>query len=152
MPHNNKETQRKYWKEYYQEHKADIKRRAVEWGRSKKGRQYYRDYYQKNKASAIITRRQYNERIKKEVLAHYGNGKCACVRCGESRLACLSIDHIGSGGTAHRKREHISAGNNFYHWLRRQGFPKGYQVLCMNCQYVKRVENNENNRQLSASL
>jgi len=31
-------------------------------------------------------------------------------------------------------------GSRFYYWLRRQGYPEGYQTLCMNCQWIKRSE------------
>ena len=75
-------------------------------------------------------------KIKLEVLTHYGNGKCACVMCGESRLACLSIDHIDGGGKSH-KRALGRYGSPFYRWLIKQGFPDGYQTLCMNCQFSK---------------
>ncbi len=77
---------------------------------------------------------------KLEVLTHYGNGKCACVKCGESRLACLSIDHINGRGKEDRGKR---LGIAFYRHLRRNNYPSGYQTLCMNCQFVKRIENNE---------
>ena len=74
--------------------------------------------------------------IKREVLAHYGKNQLACVICGESRLACLSIDHIDGGGKSHRK-ELNAYGHRFYKRLKQANFPKGYQTLCMNCQFVK---------------
>ena len=74
--------------------------------------------------------------IKKEVLTHYGNNKLACITCGESRLACLSIDHIDGNGCHHRK-EWNRYGYRFYIRLKRDGFPAGYQTLCMNCQFIK---------------
>jgi len=76
--------------------------------------------------------------IKTEVLTHYGKGRLACVMCGESRLACLSIDHIAGGGISHRK-ELNAYGYRFYKKLKRDNFPKGYQTLCMNCQFVKAI-------------
>lgn len=76
--------------------------------------------------------------IKVEVLTHYGKGRLACRMCGESRLACLSIDHINGRGISHRKSLN-RYGYRFYIWLKRQGFPKGYQTLCMNCQFVKAI-------------
>lgn len=76
--------------------------------------------------------------IKTEVLTHYGKGRLACVMCGESRLACLSIDHIKGGGHKHRSKLG-KEGYKFYTWLKKEDFPKGYQTLCMNCQFVKSV-------------
>lgn len=84
---------------------------------------------------------KYRTKVKTEVLIHYGNGKCQCVMCGESRLACLSIDHINGGGNQIRKG-HGRGGTALYISLRREGFPKGYQTLCMNCQFCKVVLDN----------
>jgi len=82
--------------------------------------------------------------IKKDILTHYGNGRCACTKCGESRLACLSIDHIKGGGNKQRQGK-LRGTVPFYLWLRSNGYPEGYQTLCMNCQFVKRFERGEHN-------
>lgn len=67
---------------------------------------------------------------KKEVMFQYGNS-CQC--CGEENLDFLAIDHIEGGGTKHR--EEVGGGSNFYLLLKKQGFPKGYRVLCHNCNF-----------------
>ena len=85
---------------------------------------------------------EYRKLIKADVLTHYSNGKLACIQCGESRVACLSIDHIDGQGYKHRTKED-TGGGAFYRLLKKQGYPKGYQTLCMNCQFVKKSENNE---------
>jgi len=96
-------------------------------------KEYHKRWYQeKGKAREAKARVD----IKTETLTHYGSGRLACVMCGESRLACLSLDHIDGGGRFHRK-ELNRYGYRFYILLKRQGFPKGYQTLCMNCQFVK---------------
>ncbi len=56
----------------------------------------------------------------------YG-GSCAC--CGESRLAFLAIDHPNNDGAAHRKSGVDKIGN----WLFKHNYPKGFRVLCHNC-------------------
>jgi len=94
-------------------------------------RQWYQSFGKQREAELRVE-------IKREVLTHYGNGKLACVTCGESRLACLSIDHIDGGGVSHRK-ELNAYGYRFYGRLKRANFPKGYQTLCMNCQFVKAI-------------
>ena len=72
------------------------------------------------------------------VLTHYGNGKLACVKCGFDDVRALSLDHInGLNGAA---REQIL---KLRLRLIREGFPGGYQTLCMNCQWIKRHENHE---------
>ena len=54
-------------------------------------------------------------------------------------IRALSIDHINSDGASHRKE----VGNGMYRWLLKNNFPEGFQVLCMNCQFIKRETNNE---------
>jgi hypothetical protein len=64
-----------------------------------------------------------------DALTAYGGAVCAC--CGESNVKFLTIDHINGGGTAERKK--IKGVCSIYRWLKRQGYPFGYQVLCYNC-------------------
>lgn len=87
--------------------------------------------------------RQWRADVKQVVLTHYGKGRCACVICGESRLACLSLDHMAGNGKQESKLLGHGGGANFYSYLRRIDYPGGYQTLCMNCQWVKRFTNTE---------
>jgi hypothetical protein len=67
-----------------------------------------------------------------QVFAAYGGYKCNC--CGESEPMFLSIDHIDNNGAEERRSGlYAGSGIGFYMWLRKSGFPSGYQVLCMNC-------------------
>lgn len=137
-----KEELREYNRNYYLEHREEKRvehnsssrtyymehRDRVNVERRRKTRQgYCRDYY-----------RKYNRNLKIQVLTYYGNGLLACVICSESRLDCLTIDHIGGGGNQHRKEIKRLGGHPFYLWLRKQNYPRGYQTLCMNCQFIKK--------------
>lgn len=82
-------------------------------------------------------------RLKPTVLTHYGNGKLACVKCGFDDIKALTIDHIDGNGANHRRAIGVGAGNSFYRWLKENNFPEGYQVLCMNCQWIKMVDQKE---------
>lgn len=107
-----------YAKEYYSKNKERYKRQAEE-------------YYSKNKERINQVTKEYHTRIKLDILSHYANGppKCAC--CGESHIEFLGIDHINGKGTQHRRE--IGVGVSIYNWLRRNNYPKGYRVLCHNC-------------------
>lgn len=69
---------------------------------------------------------------KEQVFTAYGGYKCNC--CGESEPMFLSIDHIDNNGAEERRSGlYAGSGVGFYQWLRKSGFPSGYQVFCMNC-------------------
>lgn len=75
--------------------------------------------------------------FRKEILSHYG-GICAC--CGEAEMDFLAVDHINNDGHNHRdsKGRRITA----YHlcrYLEQNGYPSGYQILCVNCNWSKRL-------------
>lgn len=92
----------------------------------------------KDNKSACVRR----ERIKEAVFAAYGGYKCAC--CGETEPLFLTIDHIDNNGAEHRRKitgKRHSAGYHTYKWLLKNNFPDGFQVLCMNCNYGKRMNN-----------
>jgi hypothetical protein len=71
------------------------------------------------------------QKMRDEVFAAYGGYRCAC--CDETEPVFLEIDHIDGGGRAERKALGKYGGQNFYHWLHRNGCPPGYRVLCSNC-------------------
>jgi hypothetical protein len=75
-------------------------------------------------------------KLRDDVFEAYGGYICAC--CGETEPKFLSIDHINNDGGKERKSGlYNSSGTAFYLWLRKNAFPPGYQVLCMNCQVGK---------------
>ena len=81
--------------------------------------------------------------FKLSVLAHYCEAEVKCVRCGFQDIRALSIDHINGKGRQHRNQVGATHGRAFYNWLKENNFPIGYQVLCMNCNWIKRFENKE---------
>lgn len=89
----------------------------------------------------VIRNRARRVRIKREVIGHYSDGKFSCNRCRFSDMRALSIDHINGGGSKHRRE--VGVGNAFYNWLRNNHYPNGYQVLCLNCQFITRHEQYE---------
>ena len=97
-------------------------------------------------AELIEFRKKQNEKgrisaqaVKDEVYAAYGGYICAC--CGETEKAFLSIDHIYNDGAEHKRRENLQTGEQMHRWIKRHNFPPGFQVLCMNCNWGKRMNN-----------
>ena len=110
-------------------------------------------WYQKNKEKVLLQRHErykdlasnpnYHKTVNARTKAirdsyralaieHYG-GKCAC--CGETEPDFLSFDHIGGGGSKHRKE--VLRGRTMGAWLVRNGYPEGFQILCHNCNLAR---------------
>lgn len=87
--------------------------------------QHHLDYHRNN-----------TRKIKKRTMDQYGG---ACVCCGEAELDFLTIDHIHEDGAAHRREigPTKKSGVHFYLWLKKNEYPSGFQVLCMNCNLSK---------------
>lgn len=86
---------------------------------------------EQNREEHYAKKKSYYRKTRETVILHYG-GKCAC--CGESDIRFLAFDHINNDGAKHRReigRTTIS------YWLRKNGYPKGFQVLCHNCNMAK---------------
>ena len=87
---------------------------------------------QENKRNKDIRNK---ERIK--VIEHYSNGKNCCSICGINDMDVLTVDHVNGGGNQERK-------NTTHHtcrYLIRSGYPKGYRILCMNCNMKEAKKN-----------
>ena len=70
-----------------------------------------------------------------------------CVSCGFNDIRALQIDHINGGGNKHRLNSH---GRTIYYLILANPDEsiKKYQVLCANCNWIKRCEKNENRGRL----
>jgi len=93
----------------------------------------------------VAARRRHGQKLKLEVVHAYSPGhRCQCEEvacwhegaCPVVDLRALSVDHKNGGG---RKETAITGGGvHLYRSLILRGFPPGYQILCLNCQFVKR--------------
>lgn len=101
---------------------------------------YMRSWRGRNPDRARELCRESNARVKADVIAAYG-GKC--VKCGFVDPRALQVDHVNGGGHRHLKALRVSKGTSFYYWLRKNGYPTEFQLLCANCNWIKRVENQE---------
>lgn len=116
-----------------------------------KSRAAYAAWYARNKEKAreqkrIVMKRlrdespeKYNAQSRKakvkEKLAlfvMYGN---KCKMCGFSDMRALSLDHVLDNGNVERKE---LGERGVYRRAKSQYRPDEYQILCMNCQFIKR--------------
>lgn len=106
----------------------------------RKHRLTHPDYLEKERIRMRIKRgvpgyvekeRQHYQNQRITVLEHYSGGHTHCACCSEDKIEFLTIDHINGGGTEHRRC--IGNGRSIYRWLKNNGYPDGFRVLCMNC-------------------
>jgi hypothetical protein len=102
-----------------------------------------RSYYKANQDRILEGVRNRRKKYRLEALQHYSGGtpKCSCNGCTETHIEFLTIDHIGGGGSKHRRElsspgrqnQRSPGGLAFYYWLRNNNYPEGFRVLCWNC-------------------
>jgi len=129
-----KKKRQKYMKKYYEIKKN---RKRI----NKQAQQYYLNHPEKREERYKKRKEKYR-RVKREVFRLLGN---KCVRCGFSDIRALQLDHIKGGGGIERRK--IGSSMYLYFYIIKQlkkgkGFDK-YQLLCANCNWIKRSEEKE---------
>jgi len=144
---------------HYLKHAEEIKAKAREWCKKNPEHKKARDkaYYLENRDRICAQYREYSkkryrenhavrerqirndketrEELKSAVLAQYGN---ACVSCGFTDVRALQLDHKFGGGCQERKRHSLKT-----MYKMALATPDRYQILCANCNWIKRAERNE---------
>lgn len=134
--------------EIYQKDPARHARSSREWyhlhkDRTRPHRKAIRQRYEaanREKMSQKASGVHYRKKLK--VLVHLG-GAC-CVRCRFSDLRVLQIDHIHGGGC--KERRSIGGYNGILNRILSMSPDQAkqeYQVLCANCNVIKKHENRE---------
>jgi len=88
------------------------------------------------------TKRRWDTYIKRLVLTHYGkDGKPMCCwrGCRITNLDMLTLDHKNNDGGIKRDKGEQPFGKAIYSWVKNHLFPKEFQTLCWNHQWVKRM-------------
>lgn len=118
------------------------------WGKQAKGRsttrkEYFKNYRKTHKVSYILPKHRTaeNDRNTKLRIALIEFMGGACVQCGFSDFRALQIDHINGGGRNDRRLY-----GTRYWKIVKESIIKGekkYQLLCANCNFIKRYTHNE---------
>jgi hypothetical protein len=131
-----KEHRKEYCKEHFEERKANnreyIRRLRLDPAR-------WNVFRERQK----INGKNFRERTKYRIFNLYSGGEPKCAQCGENRMVCLSIDHIQGDGAKHRRELNGGRGTELYLSIEKNYDPSRFQVLCMNCQWVKRANRDE---------
>lgn len=142
------ECQKAYKVEYAKRFKEKA-RAAQKRYRMRLGSEHYREYCRERRKAKIasMTPEQLAEfrraeagkskrliaQLKDEAFKAYGGWRCSC--CSETQRLFLTIDHIHGNGR--KMREIHGQTGQFYRWLKKCGYPAGFQVLCINCNFGK---------------
>ena len=147
--------------EYYQDHKEQIR----EYNRKhyEINKEYHKKYYQEHRDKRVIRDREYsklyhiNHKDEKALKARYRRlktkqflfellGGKRCIKCGFSDERALQFDHINGGGCKDYDRfggrKRVDSMQKYY-IKHPEEAKKTLQVLCANCNWIKRHENNE---------
>jgi len=124
-----------YQKEF-KKRPESISKHTLWWREYRKTDKYkeYKKGYRARVKDVIAAERQ---NLKKEVMDKMG-GKC--VKCGFNDYRAVQIDHINGDGHAD------NVGGQKYYIRVLESFIKKegkYQLLCANCNWIKRFQNNE---------
>lgn len=159
MSINTKEQQKIYNKRYYENHKDDVKKRQKEWANNNKdkineiAKRYRETHREEIRARSKLIHRESKYRppsvahikhitsvrneLRSQILLMFGS---VCCRCGFTDVRALQIDHVNGGGTIDRKQS--KSVTNYYRNILNSG-GKGYQLLCANCNVIKKHEQRE---------
>lgn len=145
-----KQDQREYKKEYRQRNRAKLNAYARQWraansehwkklvkkSRTKhidKNREGRRKYYWAHRSEVLAG----VSKLRNKILDMFGR---KCMWCGFSDVRALQVDHKNGGG-----RDDVSSFKSRYSYYKHvlKVGAKKYQLLCANCNWIKRVERGE---------
>jgi hypothetical protein len=118
---------REYNREYRAQHGKRLSAQTAAWKRAN------RERVRANERAAAL-------RIKLATFALFGS---VCCKCGFSDHRALQLDHIHGAGSEDRRASY-RAGTALYRAILRSEKDRSlFQLLCANCNWIKRVENDE---------
>lgn len=147
---NNPEKVKKIQKRYYETHRKEQYERHKEYAKKyreihkESNREYRKQYWEQHKEIENKKGKEKRLEIKNKIIELLG-GKCSNPSClvpnGCLDKRCLQIDHIHGKGIKHRQE----IGSRYQEMILEEikNNSKDYQLLCANCNWIKRFENNE---------
>jgi hypothetical protein len=96
------------------------------------------NWYENNKHRISAARTQMRQRYRDMLFEALGGAKC--IKCGFSDRRALCFDHINGDGTKKMHHEEMKDHHNFVKYARNPELArKTFQVLCANCNAIKRM-------------
>lgn len=132
---NNPEKVKESNKRKYEKDKSDNPERL------KRKREKSKEWFQKNKEKHRNYQREWSKaklsNLKNQIFDKLGH---TCSRCNFADKRALCIDHINGGGF-----NELNSGMSVFKYYNKviNDTNNTYQILCHNCNWIKRSENNE---------
>lgn len=120
---------KRYFKQYQKENRKHIN------SYMRKYRANHPEYVKKD------SKRDRQNRIDRKLkcFSQYSGSSPPKCKCGFENIRALTIDRIDGN---HKETTKLY-GDDLYRFLIETAYPEGWQVLCMNCQWLKRYDNKE---------
>jgi hypothetical protein len=95
-----------------------------------------------NREQKKVIRSKYYHRLRDAIMAFFGP---VCVACGFSDVRALEIDHILGNGATEKRTVYRDGTKYIYDLIRTDpnDARRRYQVLCRNCNVIKKIEREE---------
>lgn len=117
---------------------VSVQREETRMGRVRTVTKWVRPANVKPPSQANSHRRLYFQKTRIKALHLLGD---RCLACGYTDIRALQIDHIYADNEEDKRHSGIAYYNNLIKQIR--ATPERYQVLCANCNVIKRLENRE---------
>lgn len=95
-------------------------------------------YMAKNGEKILSYKRDWRRGLKEKIFDKHGR---VCKHCGVKDIRVLQIDHVNGDGYKERTASKNNWGEYLIHILKDE--TNSYQILCANCNWIKRIENGE---------
>lgn len=82
-----------------------------------------------------LRKRRSDHQRKVDVFTHYSKGQPKCACCNETIIEFLALDHINNDGAKDRAKG--LSGDMIYRYVKKNNYPKGFQILCHNCNQAR---------------
>jgi hypothetical protein len=128
----NRELRRRIDRASYERHKNERieKKRAYRIAHPEVRKMHYKN----NREELLKESKERAAKLRLAAISNYSNGTNMCSCCKESHIEFLTIDHLPN---APHKRDNKKkkGGREIFYWLKKNNYPDGFRVLCMNCNF-----------------
>lgn len=132
---------RQWWAEYREKNREHLNNYSLNYYYKKNLKEKRKIWYGKNAETLRSSRREWHQKKRMEVIDLLGK---VCSACGFSDWRALQIDHIDGGGCKERKSiSHTPSALLFKVIESIKTNEYKYQLLCANCNWIKRYEAKE---------